>query len=209
MNPLFKKSVGIIEDNLSFRNNISKFIELSNKYDLAFSIGNLGELVMISYKPDFILLDIHLNGENSLDTLSVISSRFPKSNIVIMTGDTNSSHILTSYKYGATGFIYKPFYLQDVIDVIDQITDHGCYLPPIIAKKLVNIISSKKVDVQEKYDLSIKELEIINLIRLGLSYKEMADKLNVTTHAINYHTKNIYFKMDVNSKSKLLARLSD
>jgi DNA-binding NarL/FixJ family response regulator len=121
-----------------------------------------------------------------------------------MTGDKNANHILTAYKLGASGFVYKPFYLRELSEVITQIVDFGCYMPPLIASTLIKLISEKTVNVslQEKYSLTNRELEIIELMNKGYSYKEMAMKLGVSVHAINYHTKNIYFKMDVNSQAK-------
>ena len=128
-----------------------------------------------------------------------------------MTGDKNSNHILTAYKFGASGFVYKPFYLRELSEVITQIVDFGCYMPPLIARTLIKLISEKNINVslQDKYNLTNREMELIELMNKGFAYKEMAIKLGVTVHAINYHTKNIYFKMDVNSQAKLMALLSN
>ncbi|MCX6185981.1 MAG: LuxR C-terminal-related transcriptional regulator, partial [Bacteroidetes bacterium] len=111
---------------------------------------------------------------------------------------------------GASGFVYKPFYLREISEVINQIVDFGCYMPPLIARTLIKLISDKNINIslQEKYNLTSKELQIIDLMNRGSSYKEMAINLGITVHAINYHTKNIYFKMEVNSQAKLMALLS-
>ena len=210
MNSIYNKSIGIIEDNNDLRKTIAEYIKLSDEYSLSFSISDINTLNNCKERPDIILLDIHLKEKNGLDMLSEINQNFPKTHVVIMTGDKDSNHILTAYKYGASGFIYKPFYLREISEVINQIVDFGCYMPPLIARTLIKLISDKNMNIslQEKYNLTARELEIIDLMNKGFSYKEMAAKLEVTVHAVNYHTKNIYFKMDVNSQSKLMALLS-
>ena len=180
MNSMYNKSIGIIEDNNELRKTIAEYIKLSDEYSLSFSISDISSLKSCKERPDIILLDIHLKDMNSLDLLSDINQNFPKTHIVVMTGDKDNNHILTAYKYGASGFLYKPFYLRENINI----------------------------SLQEKYNLTFRELEIIDLMNKGFSYKEMAVKLEITVHAINYHTKNIYFKMDVNSQAKLMALLS-
>lgn len=211
MNSIYNKSIGVIEDNNELRKTISDYIKLSDEYSLAFSVADMADLNSISEKPDIILLDIHLKGKNSLDKLSVINQNYPKTHVVVMTGDKNSNHILTAYKFGASGFVYKPFYLRELSEVITQIVDFGCYMPPLIARTLIKLISEKNINVslQDKYNLTNREMELIELMNKGFAYKEMAIKLGVTVHAINYHTKNIYFKMDVNSQAKLMALLSN
>ncbi len=210
MNSIYNKSIGIIEDNNDLRKTIADFIRLSDEYTLSFSISDINSLNACKERPDIILLDIHLKDKNSLDMLSDINQNFPKTHIVIMTGDKNTNHILTAYKYGASGFVYKPFYLREISEVINQIVDFGCYMPPLIARTLIKLISDKNINIslQEKYNLTSKELQIIDLMNRGSSYKEMAINLGITVHAINYHTKNIYFKMEVNSQAKLMALLS-
>jgi len=210
MNSMYNKSIGIIEDNNDLRKTIAEYIKLSDEYTLSFSISDISSLKSCKERPDIILLDIHLKDMNSLDLLSDINQNFPKTHIVVMTGDKDNNHILTAYKYGASGFLYKPFYLREISDVINQIVDFGCYMPPLIARTLIKLISEKNINIslQEKYNLTSRELEIIDLMNKGFSYKYMAVKLEITVHAINYHTKNIYFKMDVNSQAKLMALLS-
>lgn len=210
MNSIYNKSIGIIEDNNDLRKTLSEYIKLSDEYTLSYSFSEIGGMKNTPERPDILLLDIHLKDNNSLDKLTEINQNNPKMHIVVMTGDRNSNHILRAYKYGASGFLYKPFYLREISEVINQIVDFGCYMPPLIARTLIKLIAEKNLNIslQEKYNLTPKEMEIIDLMSKGFSYKEMAIKMGVTVHAINYHTKNIYFKMDVNSQSKLMALLS-
>ena len=57
--------------------------------------------------------------------------------------------------------------------------------------------------------VTMKESEIVELLRQGLSYNEIAEKLKISYHTVNHHIKNIYHKMDVNSRSKLIAEINN
>jgi DNA-binding CsgD family transcriptional regulator len=53
------------------------------------------------------------------------------------------------------------------------------------------------------------EVKIIDLVKKGLTYKEMAQELNISFHTVNFHLKNIYYKMDVKSKAELISLYLD
>ena len=63
-----------------------------------------------------------------------------------------------------------------------------------------------KNKLQSNSQLTQRERDIINLLGLGYSYKMISDELRLSYHTVNFHIKNIYIKLDVNSKSELIAK---
>ena len=209
------KPVGIIEDNVSFRSNIADYINLSDNYFSVFDVASIENLnnLKLSVKPEIILLDIHLNGENSLNSLDSLYQKFPETYILVMTGDLNEKNILKALENGAKGYINKPFEMNELIKAMNKTFEDGSFLTPLATTSLLNVINNnyKKPNssIQTAYSFTAKESEIVELLRQGLSYNEIAEKLKISYHTVNHHIKNIYHKMDVNSKSKLIAEINN
>ena len=209
------KPVGIIEDNVSFRSNIADYINLSDNYFSVFDVASIENLnnLKLSVKPEIILLDIHLNGENSLNSLDSLYQKFPETYILVMTGDLNEKNILKALENGAKGYINKPFEMNELIKAMNKTFEDGSFLTPLATTSLLNVINNnyKKPNssIQTAYSFTAKESEIVELLRQGLSYNEIAQKLKISYHTVNHHIKNIYHKMDVNSKSKLIAEINN
>jgi DNA-binding NarL/FixJ family response regulator len=209
----YPKPVGIIEDNISLRTNIADYINLSDKYFSVFDVSSIENLnnLRLSVKPEIILLDIHLNGENSLNSIDALLQKFPETFILIMTGDMNEKNILKALENGAKGYINKPFEMEELIKAINKTFQDGSFLSPSATTSLLNLINNNRKPsstIQLTYSLTMKENEIVELLRQGLSYNEIAEKLKISYHTVNHHIKNIYHKMDVNSKSKLIAEIN-
>ena len=209
------KPVGIIEDNVSFRSNIADYINLSDNYFSVFDVASIENLnnLKLSVKPEIILLDIHLNGENSLNSLDSLYQKFSETYILVMTGDLNEKNILKALENGAKGYINKPFEMNELIKAMNKTFEDGSFLTPLATTSLLNVINNnyKKPNssIQTAYSFTAKESEIVELLRQGLSYNEIAEKLKISYHTVNHHIKNIYHKMDVNSKSKLIAEINN
>jgi len=209
------KPVGIIEDNVSFRSNIADYINLSDNYFSVFDVASIENLnnLKLSVKPEIILLDIHLNGENSLNSLDSLYQKFPETYILVMTGDLNEKNILKALENGAKGYINKPFEMNELIKAMNKTFEDGSFLTPLATTSLLNVINNnyKKPNssIQTAYSFTAKESEIVELLRQGFSYNEIAEKLKISYHTVNHHIKNIYHKMDVNSKSKLIAEINN
>ena len=202
------KFIGILEDNVAFREVINEYLQASGDY-IVFSEGSSKSVFSRDYDiaPDFILLDVHLADELGLDVISKLKSIFRHSHIIMMTGDNDREFLLMAIENGASGYLYKPFMMSELDDVFEKVQLTGSFLAPEVLTKLIKTINQKNVSANS-YDipgLTPRESDIVGLLKLGFSYKEMADQLGISFHTVNYHLKNIYQKADVRSKSELVA----
>ena len=203
------KSIGILEDNVALRDTIMDFMATGNQYHIEFSLGSYNELLLnkTEISPDFILLDIHLNDVLGVDVIGDLKKLFPESFIIIITGDKDKAFLLKAIKNGANGYLYKPFKMTELEDVISKVDSTGSFLEPEMLTKLLSMLSERniKTSLPGKQKMTQREEEILELIKKGNTYKEMAELLNVSFHTVNYHLKNIYIKTNVKSKNELMA----
>lgn len=205
-----KLRVSILEDNELLRSNLVHYLMLSGKYIPAFASGLPEELMNATEaNPDFILLDIHLKGCNGIDLIPRLKVRFPETHIVIITGDNSEELVLQAFKKGAKGYLYKPFSMETLLHALKSTGEQGYYLTPATITNLLHQIKKEESvpNLQETYHLTEKETQIVELVKEGLTYTEIATKLYISYHTVNHHLKNIYIKTNVRSKSELLSKL--
>lgn len=202
--------VGILEDNDLLRNNLTQFLSLSDMYLPCWATADPDEIAGPGFaSPDFILLDIHLNGTNSLDIIPRLKARFPKSSIVVITGDNTEELVLRAFQKGAKGYLHKPFSMQTLMEALQSTGEKGYYMTPTATSHLLQQLdqSDNARSIKEALPLTEKEHQIVELVKKGLTYNEIADTLFISYHTVNHHLKNIYIKTNVRSKSELLSKL--
>ncbi|MCB9046543.1 MAG: response regulator transcription factor [Chitinophagales bacterium] len=203
-----KKTIGILEDNHSLRQNIERYLTAMQSYDIAFSHPGIGALTKTEpAQPDYILLDVHLNDSNGLEHISEMKQRFPDTSVIIMTGDNSDQLIMQAFENGASAYIYKPFKLAEITETFKKLETDGSYMQPAVATKLIGMLKKRDViaELQVQFDLTERETEIIRCMKDGLSYKQIGERLFISHHTVNHHLKNVYLKMDVTSRNELVA----
>ena len=203
--------IGILEDNIALRDTIETYLVATGKYHILFSAGAYNTIKDKHFKQaaGIILLDIHLLDVSGIEILAELKSKHPGSEIILMTGDTAQKQLLlTGIENGASSFIYKPMHLAALTEIMEQVQEKGNYLQPEMVGRLMELINTRKAESVQSTSLNLsdREEEILELVQKGLTYKEIAGKLFISYHTVNFHLKNIYAKCDVKSKMELVTR---
>ena len=102
----------------------------------------------------------------------------------------------------------KPFKIKDLFDNIEIIRSGGALITPQVAMKLFSKIHKPKETFEDvTSSLTVRERDVVNELLKGLTYKEISFALGISTTTVNDHIKNVYIKLDVRSKSELLAKI--
>jgi DNA-binding NarL/FixJ family response regulator len=205
--------VGIVEDNIFLLKSFRDFLNSSEGIVVLFSCSSMEEAKSLitnqdKNTPDIILLDIFLPGESGAEGIGFFKEQFPETKIIMLTVHNEESLILQCLKIGASGYALKNSQLSHLLDIINQTMRSGAYIDEMAMGKLVNTLH-KNLTSSFKDMLTLREIEIVNLVEKGFSYKQMSEQLFVTTYTVNYHLKNIYKKLGIHSKSELLSKIMD
>lgn len=157
------------------------------------------EPYLISDFPDVILLDIELPGTNGLDAISKIKKKHPSSQIIILTVYENEASIFKALSSGASGYLTKNTPSSKIIDAIKEVMQGGGPLSAGIAKMVIQ--SFRK---NQNSPLTKRETQILESIAEGKSRTKIATELFIDKETVKSHIKNIYNKLDVNSKDEAL-----
>jgi len=203
-------TVAILEDDEMLRSAIADHLTSLGIYIIVYSGPTIKDFMLNKFDAeiDIIILDVHLTGINSLDSINLLLNRHPKSSVIVITGDNSDDLILAGVEGGAKGYLIKPFSILQLNEIILTVMNNGSYLQPVVQSKLLTKLNSHKSisSLQSKHNLTRRELDIFYFIKLGCSYKEISDKLGISYHTVNHHIKNLYFKLNVNSKGQLLSK---
>ena len=204
-------AIGIIEDDVLLRRNIEEYMALQADYYIAFSASNIDDIKDAIFPPDIILLDIHLNGHNSLYRIGYIKDFFPNCKVIVMTGEYKDEALLEAIKLGASSFINKPFSLKSLEKLIVHTLKNGNYLEPKVTNDLIEFLQSNSSmkNLIERFNLTEKESDILKLMTQGDTYVEIAHKCQMSLPNLNHQIRNICVKMDVDSKRKLMSLIQE
>ena len=206
--------VGIIEDEPKLRMNFETYFSLDNEVELVFSFSSIEQFIskqeQISTIPFIVFVDIGLPGISGIEGVGIISKYYPEAHIVILSGNTDTDIIWRAISKGANGYLLKPVSFKEIKKQIEIVKNGGALISPEIAQVLigkVNNIGKEKRNSYENDKLTVRENEVLEQLVSGLAYKEIANVLGISVTTVNDHIKNIYNKLQVNSKAELISKI--
>jgi DNA-binding NarL/FixJ family response regulator len=201
-----KMKIAVFEDNQKFRESLEFIIVTSNDMELC---GSFEDTTRLSQKiealrPDVVLMDIHIPGKNGIDAVKEIKENFPDVHVCMQTVFDDADKIFASLCNGASGYILKNTPPEKILQAIREVAEGGSFFTPSVAKKVLHNFQQQPQG--EYVQLTEKEKEVLKFLVDGLSYKMIADKVNVSFHTIHTHLRNIYQKLHVNSKGEAINK---
>lgn len=155
---------------------------------------------------DVLLCDLGLPDGNGTALIRQEALTGRDTDILVITIFANQNKVLDAIRAGARGYLLKDERIEDCIEAIRNIRRGGSPISPIIARQLLGQIAPAPVEDRPPMasPLSEREYEVLNLLSRGFSNAECAEILTVSANTIGTHVKNIYRKLEVNSRAEAL-----
>lgn len=197
-----KKKVVIVEDDLGIREAYQIIINGSMGYQIVATYGNVEALLKDIYKvlPDIVIMDIGLPGINGVEGTFQIKRVLPYVEVVIMTVYEDSKFVFESLKNGASGYISKSSNYLELLNALDEIGKGGAPMSSRIARMVVNEFHASGSGL-----LTRRETEVLKLIASGKTYTQIANELLISKETTKVHTRNIYKKLQANTKAEAVS----
>ncbi|MDQ7947791.1 MAG: response regulator transcription factor [Pedobacter sp.] len=149
--------------------------------------------------PDVILLDIEMPGTNGLQALPIIKKALPNTHIIILTVFDSPELVFEALTMGAAGYLTKNSNVAKIIEAIREVGTGGGAMSTNVARIVMHSFQ-KNLDSP----LTKRETEILTKIANGQTKAQIAAELFIDPETVRSHVKNIYIKLDVNSKSEAI-----
>jgi DNA-binding NarL/FixJ family response regulator len=155
---------------------------------------------------DVLLCDLGLPDGDGIDLIRKSAALHPKADVMVITLFAEQRKVVDCIRAGARGYLLKGMESDECIAAIREIWGGGSPINPVIARRLLLYIrpEASQSDVQ----LSEREREILNMVARGFSKAECADLLGLSINTIRTHVKNIYRKLEVNSRAEAVFEAS-
>jgi len=205
-----KTKILLIEDNRILRDGIKALInEQPDLKIVAATEGNHDTLLKArTLKPQVVLLDLGLRNENGLRVVATLTKELPQTKVIGMGLIPSQLDIVEFVEAGAAGFILKDATIEDVLGTIRAVARGTKILPPLLTESLFthvvdHALRKGKGKLPDAARMTKREREIIVLIAEGMSNKEIAQRLNLSTYTVKSHVHNILEKMALHSRLQI------
>lgn len=195
----------IYDDNTDRLKSVSMLINMSGDMICVGEFVNTANVIQNIWdtNPDLVLMDIDMPGGDGISGTIKIRSEFPKLPVIIQTIFEDNEKIFGSLRAGANGYLLKKVAPARFIESLREALGGGAPMSGSIAVKVLNYFSSPKID--NKYNLTRRERELLSYLVQGYSYKMIASEVNLSYHTVNNHIKNIYDKLYVHSATEAVS----
>ena len=166
-------------------------------------------------KPDVILMDIKMPECSGLDALKLIKAEMPDINIVMLTTSDEDENLFEAIKYGASGYLLKNTNAKELVAMLSNIEKGEVPLSPGLAMKILKEFRHNNhynanfphhaVKDSMGLPLTERQLEVLEMVARGNTYKETAANLGLTERTIKYHMGRIIELLHMENRAQLIA----
>ena len=157
---------------------------------------------------DVLLCDLGLPDGSGISLIRHAAQKHKDVDIIVITIFAEQSKVLDSIKAGARGFLLKDERFEECASGIRMVREGGSPISPSIARQLLKEFQPRQQDPKMTELLSKRESEVLNLLARGFSFNEIGDLLKISRSTVATYVKNIYQKLEVNSRSEAVFEAS-
>jgi len=170
-------------------------------------VGSQGDMVLVAqavdgkeglalfrrFKPDITLLDLRLPDVEGLNLLTTLRGHSKEARIAVLTASDSDMDIYRALKSGAAAYILKSTPREEILETIRTVHRRGKRISSDIAQRVAVYIREESI--------TTRELEVLELIRDGHRYKQIADALCIAETTVNFHVKNLIDKLNAKNRT--------
>lgn len=209
-----KINLAFAEDNDFLAKSLTEKLKLfANQFTLMFRARNGAEMIEYLNSNDgvqVILMDIEMPVMDGIKATEKISKKFPQIKIIMLTVFDDDDKIFNAIKAGANGYLLKDESVDKIVDGINIVLDGGAPMSATIASKTLRLLRNSDLQrtksEEDDFNLSKREIEILENLKLGLDYQQTAEKLFISPFTVRKHIENIYRKLQVNNKMQAVQK---
>lgn len=155
-------------------------------------------------RPDMVLMDLKMPGMNGLQATREIHRRYPEIKVLVLTTFGDDEWVFDAIRSGAAGYLLKGTPRADLLKAIKGTAAGQTHVDPAVAGKLFTHIaqSATQPETTLDYDMSEREIEVLNLLAHGLTNAEIADRLSITRGTVRNYVSSILAKLGVEDRTQ-------
>jgi len=201
-------SIAIVDDKKEICENLQQVFKIFEGINVLFVAHDGEEIIQkiqrVDELPQVILMDIEMRKMDGITATQLIKSKFPEIKILILTVFEQEEKIFKAMQAGADGYLLKDEKPKKIVEAIENVLEGRMPMSPIVAAKTLAFLRNPTPPSQlknpEDFQLTKREIEILELLSSGKTYQVIGKELFISPKTVSSHVENIYRKLDVHSK---------
>lgn len=210
-----KVDIAIAEDNYYALKSTIKKLDANNVHRIVGTAMDGIELLKLlsETKPDVILMDIQMPRMNGIECTKEVKKLYPQIKIIMLTTFDDDEQIFEAIMAGASGYLLKEETAEYLAQSIAETITGGAAMSASIAMKVLKLVRQPiiKNETNEPvdFDLTKREMEILEQLKGGLSYEQIATNLYISYGTVRKHIEHIYRKLQVSNKIEAVQKANE
>jgi DNA-binding NarL/FixJ family response regulator len=205
MEPL---TVAIVEDQREIRDGLAALIGGTPGYRCTGAFRSIEEALgpLEEDPPQVALVDVGLPGMSGIEGIPLLKERCPQLAVLMLTVYGDDDRIIQAVCAGACGYLLKKTPPARLLESLREVAEGGAPMSPEVARRVMDLFREHRPPERADYQLTPHETRLLRLLVEGHNYKTAAVEIGVTVHAISFHMRRIYEKLEVHSRTGAVAK---
>ena len=192
----------LAEDHKTVREGIKMLVNAQTDMEVVGEAGDGAAAIksVREKRPDVIVMDISMPEMNGLKATRKLKSEFPDVKILTLTRHSDDSFLEQLIGAGASGYILKQSAPAELINAIRTVGGGNAYLDTSLTEKVMGGFLSRSLRGERRSEVSDREMEVLRLIALGYSNKEIGTRLELSVKTVEAHKANAMRKLNMRGR---------
>ena len=210
--------LAIVDDHELTRESLQNMLSDEPDIDIVGQAANGRQALLLCsrLRPDLILMDVRMPEMDGLSATKEVKQRYPEISVMMLTMHENPDYLLEALKAGAAGYVLKDAPQEDIIEAVRRVRNGESPLDPELAARLLRRLASEgkmsrgtlgtQGDAREVEPLTPRELEVLELMRLGRTNRQIAEELVISLGTSKNHVEHIIAKLGVSDRTQAVVK---
>lgn len=203
-----KYKVGIVDDHALFACSLERLIDSFPNFEISFNLRNGLELQKKLEEdeatPDIILLDVNMPVFNGFETAAWLFETYPRIKFLALTMDDEETSIIKMLRNGAKGYLLKDIEPEYLLTALKEVLENGYYHSEKVSEALLHSIGWTGPDNEDLLNFKEQEITFIKLASSEMTYKEIAEKMNLSPKTIDGYRQELFRKLNIKNRVGLV-----
>jgi DNA-binding NarL/FixJ family response regulator len=154
------------------------------------------------HKPDVILLDVRFGAEDGLDAIKRIRSAAPNTRVIAFSAFDNPTYVARAVSAGAHDYLLKTATRAELINAVSEAAAGAAPTRAGELRRVATSMASKELPADTDVPLTPRETQVLRLVAMGLSNREIGDALEISIETVKEHVQNLLRKVELNDRTQ-------
>lgn len=200
----------LVDDHVLFRKGMARLIDSQPDFDVVAEAEDGYQAVKYTrqFKPDLILMDIHMPECDGHEATRLIIDDWPEAKIVMLTVSDDDKDLFTAIRNGALGYLVKKIEPQELFARLRGVSQGEAPISRVMASRILREfarLGTESPPPDSTRSLTPREREVLQLVTKGLTNKEIGAQLHIAENTVKNHLRNILEKLHLQNRAQAAA----